>query len=55
MDTDKCRQSELHSIVNNGGESYTLGQGSQTRGPPDTFVRPANISKIDKIKIFDQI
>ncbi len=32
-----------------------VNQGSQTRGPPDAFVRPANIQKNDKIIKFDQI
>ncbi len=32
-----------------------VGQGSQTRGPPDAFVRPANIPKDDKIIVVDQI
>ncbi len=32
-----------------------LWQGSQTRGPPDAFVRPANILKTDKSINFDQI
>ncbi len=33
-------------------ESIELDQGSQTRGPPDAFVRPANILKTDKSKNF---
>jgi hypothetical protein len=42
-------------------KTIALNQWSQTRGlraacsPPDAFVRPANISKTDKIKTFDQI
>ncbi len=36
-------------------EIKPLLQGSQTRGPPDAFVRHANIPKNDKIKNFDQI
>ncbi len=32
-----------------------LDQGSQTRGPRDAFVWPANIPKIEKIISFDQI
>jgi hypothetical protein len=29
-------------------EYVIIGQGSQTRGPPDAFVRTANILKTDK-------
>ncbi len=32
-----------------------LEQGSQARGPPDAFVRPASISKFDNILSFEQI
>ncbi len=32
-----------------------VNQGSQTRGPPDAFVRPANIPKDDKIIYFDHV
>ncbi len=32
-----------------------IDQGSQTRGPPDAFVRPASISKTENIVNFDQI
>ncbi len=35
--------------------SYTIDQGSQTRGPPDALVWPANTSKNDKSIKFDQI
>jgi hypothetical protein len=34
---------------------YALNQRSQTRGPPDAFVRSASISKTDEIISFDQI
>jgi hypothetical protein len=31
-----------------------LSQGSQARGPPDAYVRPANISKMNIIINFEQ-
>ncbi len=34
---------------------HYVEQGSQARGPPNTYMRPANISKIDNIINFDQI
>ncbi len=33
---------------------HHLEQGPKARGPPDAFVRPANISKIDNIINFEK-
>jgi hypothetical protein len=43
------------SLTHKHTRFLSLVQGSQTRGPPDAIVRPANISETDKIKNFDQI
>ncbi len=50
----KCVPQVLVSDIKLEYKMY-LEQGSQTRGPPDVFVRIANISKTDKIIVFDRI
>ncbi len=48
---------EVNSCLDSSSSSSKekLSQGSQTRGPPGAFVRPANIPKNDKNINFDEI
>jgi hypothetical protein len=51
----KSRKGDKLSMHYTVSSFYPLTQGSQTRGPPDAFVRPANNSKNDKSIKFNQL